>query len=313
MTESSHSSRSRDNLFLTGFLVAVIVAIVLVVVAIVAIFGLRKTPRDQIGISYGGGIIEGAHFQRVIQPGSGLFFNGLADRLYKYPATQRNYIIAATGGDVRGSVQATSKDQIVVGFEVAAYFRLNFDKLQKFHENIGLKYHAWDDEGWDVMLTQEFRPQIEFAIQKEARLYDAKQIFSNQATLLKIQNEIGARLKENVSSVLGDEYFCGVTSGAGHCSDFTFVLKNPTVPESLRTAYEANRSSEIAIQTKLNEVRQRQAEAQAIRELQKALAQSGNSWLYVLLKAIESGKIDFWVLPDNGNFTLQTPARNKGE
>lgn len=294
-------------------IVALIAGVPAVVVGIILFFvflgGLEKTPRDQIGISYGGGPIEGARFQKIVPPGSGLFFNGLADRLYLYPVTQRNYIIAAAEGDVKGSVAATSKDQIVVGFEVAAYFRLNTGKLQKFHENIGLKYRAWTDEGWDSMLAQEFRPQIEFAIQKESRLYDAKAIFSDQATLLRIQNEIGARLKENVAQVLGDEYFCGVGGGARNCTEFTFVLKNPSVPESLRTAYESNRTSEVAIQTKLNEVRQRQAEASAIRELQAALRQASSSWAYVMLKAIESGKITFWVLPQDSNVTIGGPTQ----
>ena len=43
---------------------------------------LRHTPRDKIGISYGGGRFEGAHFQRVVAPGSDLFVNGISDRLY---------------------------------------------------------------------------------------------------------------------------------------------------------------------------------------------------------------------------------------
>lgn len=289
--------------------IGAVAGIFFLIVGIIAVGGFEKTPRDHIGISYGGGPFEGASFQKIVQPGSGIFFNGLADKLYLYPATQRNYIIAANEGDVKGSIAATSKDQIVVGFEVAAYFRLNTDKLQKFHENIGLKYEAWTEEGWDQMLAQEFRPQIEFAIQKEARLYDAKAIFSDQATLLQIQDEIGTRLKENITGVLGDEYFCGVTFTSGNCTEFSFVLKNPSVPEALRTAYEANRSSEIAIQTKLNEVKQRQAEASAIRELQAALKASGSSWAYVMLKAIESGHIQFWVLPQDSNVTIGGPTQ----
>ena len=289
---------------------ASLAAVFLLIIGIISISGFKKTPRDQIGISYGGGPVEGQHFQKIIEPGSGLFFNGLLDRLYLYPVTQRNYIIAQSAeGDVQGVISATSKDQIVVGFEVATYFRLNTDKLQKFHETIGLKHHAWTEEGWDAMLAQEFKPQIEFAVQKEARLYDAKAIFSDQATLVKIQGEIGARLKENIAEVLGDEYFCGVSFTSGNCTQFTFVLKNPTVPESLRTAYEANRSSEIAIQTKLNEVRQKEAEARAIDALNRALRSQQSSWAYVMLKAIESGKITFWVLPQDANVTVGGPQQ----
>src|SRR6476469_3965210 len=54
----------------------------------------RKTPADKIAISYGGGPIEGNHFQRIVQPGSTLTFNGLFDHWYEYPVTQRNYIVS---------------------------------------------------------------------------------------------------------------------------------------------------------------------------------------------------------------------------
>lgn len=59
--------------------------------------------------------------------------------------------------------------------------------------------------------------------------------------------------------------------------------------------------------TKQTEIRQRTAEARAIEQLNRALERAGGN--YVLLKAIESGKIDFWVIPQDSDVTLQTPSR----
>ena len=67
--------------------------------------GLKKTPRNMIGISYGGGPFEAAHYQRIVQPGSGLFFNGFYDPLYLYPSDQVNYIISLS----RESAQRRSR------------------------------------------------------------------------------------------------------------------------------------------------------------------------------------------------------------
>jgi hypothetical protein len=72
---------------------AAVLAIVLLII-FVAAFPFRKTPVDKIGLSYGGGPFEGEHFQSLVEPSHGLYFNGWADRLFLYPTTQRNYIIS---------------------------------------------------------------------------------------------------------------------------------------------------------------------------------------------------------------------------
>ena len=236
--------------------------VALVVIFVIAAFALnpfKKTPRELIGLSYGGGPFEGARFQQVVQPGSNLFFNGWGDPLFLYPVTQRNYIISkqAEEGDVGGSdfVPAPSADRIEVDYEVAVYFKLNLSKVQDFHETIGLKYRAWCDEGdetcsigWERMLRDSFRQQIEFALQRESRRYPVADIYADQKTLVEIQSDVGTVLKENVNEILGDDYFCGPTYSLADpttCPDFEFVIKRVTIPQDVLTAFEANRTSEI--------------------------------------------------------------------
>ena len=84
------------------------------------------------------------------------------------------------------------------------------------------------------------------------------------------------------------------------------MIKQITIPKSVAGAFEDNRTSQAQILTKENEIQQRQAEAQGIAALNQALSVAGEN--YVLLKAIESGKIKFWVLPQGNGLTLQSPS-----
>ncbi len=320
----------KDGSFgLARTVVMVVVVIAAIILSLGFVTGLKKTPRDRIGISYGGGVFEGAHFQKIVQPGSNLFFNGMFDKFYLYPSDQRSYTItrAKGRGDRPGVdfVEAASSDGIRVDFEVVVNFRLNQDLLQQFHEKLGLKYRAWEDValdsntpgiGWDQMLDEIFRPQIEFAIQREARKYDAVKIYSDRATLETLQRDIGAVLKDNITRVIGAEYFCGPTyvPGSGVCPDFTFTLANPGIPQGLKDKLTAIREAEAQVEVRRQEVEQAKQQALAIRELNEALAEAGNR--YILLQAItlckESGgakcPINFWVLPAGTQTDLNVSA-----
>jgi regulator of protease activity HflC (stomatin/prohibitin superfamily) len=290
----------------------VILALVLVPILIVALFPMvagafKKTPRDKIGISYGDGPIEGVHFQRIVKPGTGLFFNGFFDKLYLYPADQRNYIVSKerSQGSTRGSdsIVAPSRDRVPVEYQVAIYFKLDSDRLRDFHEELGLKYGAYTSAGWDRLIQDTFRQQIENALQAETRRYDVADIYANAELLAQIQGEVQRSLKERLTNALGEDYFCGPKfQPGGKCSEPVFVIKKADVPKDVVKAFQDNRTSEVQVLTKQNEIQQREAEAQAI----AALNISGQD--YVLLRGIESGQVKFWVVPSNNGLTLQAPS-----
>jgi len=292
----------------------VLVAILLLGLVPAVASGLKKTPRDRVGISYGGGPIEGSHFQRVVQPGTGLFFNGFVDPLYLYPADQRNYIVSKTVGQGAvakpDSIVAPSLDRVQVEYQVAVYFKLNTDRLRDFHEQLGLRYSAYTDSGWDRLIQDTFRQQIESTLQEQTRRYAVADIFSSAALLVQIQNEVQKTLSARLQAALGRQFFCGPTfRPGGPCPALTFVVKRIDLPRSVVAAFELNRTSQVQIATKTNEVAQRQKEAEAINALTAAGVPAN---LYPLIKAIESGKIPFWVIPNNLGLTLTTPTPGSG-
>jgi regulator of protease activity HflC (stomatin/prohibitin superfamily) len=190
---------------------------------------------------------------------------------------------------------------------LAVYFRLNTDELRSFHEKVGLKYGAYTTDGWNRLMEDIFRQQLESAVQEETRRHPVAGLYGDADLLLEVQNNIQATLSERLEAAMGGQYFCSPAfEPGGTCGDPTFVIKKVKVPEDVAAAFEANRTSEIAIQTKANEVAQREEEAKGI----AALGVSGD--VYALLKAIESGAVDFWVLPKDGGVALQAPEGTDG-
>ena len=306
------SRRLRPSLPVRGAGLLVVAGLVVLAFLPVLASSFKKTPRDRVGISYGGGVFEGTHYQRLVAPGSSLFFNGLADKLFLYPAGQRNYIISKAkdeGATKRAdSITAPTRDRVQVEYQVATYYKLNTDLLRPFHEQIGLRYAAYTDAGWDRLIQDTFRQQIESALQEQTRRFDVADIYGNADRLITIQNGVQQALRERLQDALGQNFFCAPTfRPRGTCSAPTFVVKKIDIPASVVKAFEDNRTSQVQILTNQNIVQQRAAEAQAIQELNNVLSGSAGT-NYVLLKAIESGKITFWVLPNDSGLTLQTPS-----
>ena len=286
-----------------------VVPVVLVALALSPTFllGLEKTPRDRVGISYGGGPFEGTHYQRVVQPGSNLFFNGFSDTLYLYPSDQVNYIVSQSPeeGDqpAADAVIAPTSDRVQVTYQVAVYFKLNTDLLREFHEELGLRYSAYTTDGWNKLIRDTFRQQIENTLQEETRKVDVAGLVGDADLLVDLQDSVQAKLTQRLDDALGNQFFCSPTFRPGHdCGDPTFVIKKIDIPTPVAQAFEQVRTSAIQIETKENEVRQRDAEARAM----AALGLTGQE--YDTLKAIESGQISFWVLPNDSGVTITGPG-----
>jgi hypothetical protein len=306
------SSRGRRAVSRLVLVVGLVVALAL---APTVVSSLKKTPRNMVGISYGGGPVEAAHFQRIVQPGSGLFFNGAFDPLYLYPADTQSYIVSKAPGegavDQADSIVSPSRDRVQIEYQVAVYFKLNTDRLQAFHEQLGLRFSAYQANGWNRLIQDTFRQQIENALQENTRKYDVADIYGNADDLTAIQTDIQTKLSDRLVAALGQQFFCGPTFQPGEpCTSPTFVIKKIDIPSGVAAAFEDNRTSQIRVLTSQNEIEQRAAEAKAIEALNAGLAQAGMP--YVLLRAIESGKISFWVLPSDSGVTLAAPGGPDG-
>ena len=242
---------------------------------------------------------------------------------YEYPITVRSYIVSLSKGegDVAGadSITAVTNDNVQVEWQVNTYFKLNTEPktLVEFQNNVGFKYKSWEDEGWERMLKDYFRPQIESSLQAATRQYSVEELYSSQKALAEIQKSVSTGLKENINSALGGEYFCGPEHKieSDVCNDFDFrIPKKPNIPAEIVSAFENNKESAVLVQTKKNEVAQKQQEAEGIKVLANATRAAGEAYLQnrqmdALMEAAKSGSLNLWIMPsDNqGNLILPSP------
>ena len=273
-----------------GMYLAVATAALGLLVALVWFFlfigGWKAIPVDMVGLHYTGGPLDGQQFVKTVNPGTKTKFYGLLESVYELPATQRNYIVSKNPGegDRREAdvIQAPSQEGVIFEFEVATYFKLNTgDKVvRSFFEQVCLKYHCTDlseGGGWDRMLNDTLRQQLENAIQDQARRFTTDDLANNPDSLRSIQDAIAPALKQRFSAVIGGEYFCGPgfdRSRPDVCPDFTFIIKKVTAPASIRDNYAAVKASQIAIDQARNEATRKRVEAEGEAARQDALRQA---------------------------------------
>lgn len=288
------SARRRRIGPVTYVVAGVTVAVLLALIpAISTVF--VKTPRDKVGITYGGGPFEPVRFQKIIPPGSGLTFNGFFDTFYQYPADQMAYVLPSGDPDSassRPAISAPSSDDVEVRFELSVHFKLNVDQLQDFHEEVGLRYEAHTDDGWESMLDAILLPQLRNSLQARSRNHSVADLYSDADLLVTLQGDVRSTLGTQLRETTGGDYFCSPTYRPGQeCGSPAVVIKSIQVPRAVQDAFERVRVAEL-------DVAARRSEAEASGILIDALGDSGD--VYALLKAIESGNIRFWVLPDGG-------------
>lgn len=304
---------STDPFYL--FVVVGVLAVMLGLGCTVYWFGSRgDSAANEVCVVYSGGTFEDKRFVKIMDPGQTKENIGWGSEQYCYRNDQRSYIAAAKeGADTKpvevvggGSGDSGSNVRLVVDYQL--YFKLNLEPkmLRKFHENIGVKTQGWTEDGWNAMLRDYFEPQIERSLEAAALQYGWDKLYSDEATRRAFQADTVQRLKGAIKEVVGDDYFCGPDYVAGgECGDFTFTVGKPQL---------ANQDLIAAIESEETAKRQTQAQseknatAQSKLEIDRELIEMYGPQGALIAKAIESGKVTFYVLPDGSTVPVPAPA-----
>jgi len=284
----------------------VLLGIFLIFLILVGLFGRTQVPRGEIGLSYGGGLIEGNGFQGIKHSGP-KFFNGIADALYTYPTGQRTFGFADDdSADIKGTIKVTTKDKITIELQPTAYFKLNTtpDVLRRFHEDLGYKTQAWNFKqeggGWDVLLRENLQRPLEQASAAAAQRFTIDQLQAQGTGTL--AQAIGADTTAIVKANVGADYFCGPSFNltTGECPPLTVTLKPIKLPAEIT-------ASAARIKAAANNKRAAIDEAAAV----KIAAGSGlTGYAYVLNEALKDGKVQgVWPVPVGTGVTVTPPRQ----
>ena len=286
------------------------VAALVVLVAVVALPSALNLAGAQINercLIYSGGLVEDKAYRGTLEPGATAESIGFGSTTYCYRTDQRSYIGAAEGGDT-GSVEVASNDDVRLVVDYQLYFKLNqeAETLRKFHENLGVKTEAWEEEGWREMLRQYFEPQIARAMEKAALNHDWRDLYGSEEARLAFQQETVTNLRANIRDVIGDDYFCGPAyDGPGtDCGAFTFTVSkpvptNPTIIESVEAEQRA----------KADTLAQEQENQRIAKELEaeRTLVELYGSDGALLREAIRNGQVQIMVVPEGGGTPIAIP------
>ncbi|ADB34889.1 band 7 protein [Kribbella flavida DSM 17836] len=293
-----------------GKLIGGAILVVLLIIVLANLFNFADTAANKIGLHYGGGVVEDKKFKSVIPPGATNKLIGPGDTVYSYPIDQRSYIIGGAGADTDDADEVTvvSKDNVRLGVRVQVYFTLNREQavLQSFHERIGLKTEAFEDRGWNAMLQSYFRPQIDRALVAVGTNYNWAELYNNEAKKSAFQTAAAKEFTRLLPAAVGGDYFCGPSyTGNNACGELSFTIQKPTpLDKGIIDGLEAKQRAELAKQAQEQKNQQVNVELQSVRQQVAMLGANG----YLLKTAIESGKIQFMVIPQNGNVSLPVPT-----
>ncbi|HEV2927243.1 MAG TPA: hypothetical protein VGW74_01010, partial [Propionibacteriaceae bacterium] len=210
------------------------------------------TPQpDQITLHYKGGPINGNKFDRVIDPGGQEYNWTVADTDVVLPTSLRTWNIAADdGADQTEPIVVPTSDGVLVNVWMQANFVLNTNyedidgykggTIRKFWEEIGRRYGADTEEGWDDMMLVTVVPALEKAATDTIRAYAADPlVYNTDGIYVEVQESIGDRFLENLKRLSGGDFFCGPTfvRGSGGCPAPELILRgidfaNPAIQDA---------------------------------------------------------------------------------
>jgi len=280
---------------------------------------------DEIFVHKGGGVFESQSEKGCIAPAD-REISKPGDNYYAYPANQRTYKFTGDQKTDDGTpFEVVSKDGQPMTVPGTVNFSLNTNckVVQRFHDQIGNRYKAYmedgtESEGWTQMLNIYFRPAIDATLDRVAKQYEWRQLYSDPAIKDEINKQVNVQVETLINQQFeGDEKFfdnySALIQQPRADSKLTDAVKQAETAKAQAVATEAAaRANASAAEAAANaQVAQKSAELKVATiqaQIQQAQIQSfGGAEAWAKSKAVDKG-INPWQ-PSFGGSTIVEPPK----
>jgi hypothetical protein len=244
---------------------------------------------DEAGLVYDAGPFSSTTFQECLPP-STRDISGPSDEGYTYPNGQRTYDFGGQAGSEGKPITSTTKDGQTMTMRGGLTFYFNADdcdKLKAFHQNIGRKYKAYEDDGWARMLSFYIGNPVERAMDEATLKYDWRQLYRDSAKKALWEADMARLAGQYIKTVAQGDYF----------ERIQFIIRQPEPPAELVAAMTATQTATERQKAQEAENTRTLTELESLEKLAKVLGPLGA----ILYKAIQDGKVTVVPVPAGGN------------
>ncbi|NBE92293.1 hypothetical protein FE391_11040 [Nonomuraea sp. KC401] len=265
---------------------------------------------DQKGIVYDAGAFSDTTFQNCVNPGV-RDVSGPGDQGYVYPAGQRTFEFAADPNDPEGAntkpgaeagpLTMWTKDPLEMRVSGVVTFSLTSDckTLRQFHEQIGLKYEADTDEGWDKLLSVYIGQPLDRALDAASKEFAWRELTYRDP---QAKQQWEAKVAEYMVQFLREQ------GGTAFFEKFSVTLQQPQPPLKVREAMAAVQQAQEENTAQKAKNEKARTELEAIKDLKDVLGPQGA----VMWQAVKDGRIQI-IVSDSGQINVTPNQRRQGD
>lgn len=167
----------------------------------------------ETALHYKGGLVQGKSFAGCVDPGT-KDFNGPGDTHFSYPIDLRSF--DATGGPASESgaieVLSAENEPMLVPVTVSFYLKPDCENVRAFHETIGDKYNAYNDngevtQGWVDMLHYSIGQPLNTTLDRITQDTAWKGLMNNEIERDRIEKTLAREIPTLIQRQTGNQQF----------------------------------------------------------------------------------------------------------